>query len=622
VNGSASYSDRSNVNLQGGIGIPIIGDTLAIRVAGLYDWNSLDGVRDIVSGKDESNRSYGGRVSVLFRPTSNLNFLLVHQQFRARNDILNALVSDPDAPVGRFGELTVADRTAASLGGTQQVTKGRGTILNATWDVGGNRLTYLGSYQDNDSNQTIDLNYANAPTPAYLDFVVPGLGNYEYQQYQNIRIKTRRLTNELRFERTGDHFWIYRFGLYFEDDKTRLDGVIDYTGANGGCRTTPGPLALLGLPCIDLGGGVEPKSHDRGYFTTQTFNITGRDTLVLGLRYSTSKTDNPPYDTSFHAWTGTASYKLEFNSALLAYATYGRSYRPGGFDSSGFNNSAGANAIPASLFYWKPEHSDTFEIGTKGEVLGNRLTYALSGYYQKFDNYINRTNNIACTGNPDGTGPLPGTVYTTSDGAAPNGSNACGNTGVVNLTYNANASVRGVELDMRGLIMRGWTGQITLAYADAHYDSALIPCNDYNGDGTPDQTGTPAVQKGKLVSLCRSSGALSSQPKFQATFNSEYTFALPDGFHAYVRGIGRYLGPATFANTGQKVASKFTVDGFAGVVTPVGVEIGMYLRNIFDRRVDTISTSQTYDLFGVASGYRTVTYGQRREFGLLARVNF
>lgn len=622
VNGSANYTDRGAVNLQAGVSVPLIADKLAIRLAGLYDWNPLNGIHNITNGRDEFNRSYGGRASIEFQPTPDLNFLLVHQEFRGKNESFYGVVSDPNSAPGRFGLLTVDDRNAVTLGGTDQRTKGSGTILNATWDFSGHRLTYLGSYQDNDADQTIDLNVGNVRTPAYLNFVVPGLGNYEYQQYQNIRINTQRLTNEVRFERTGDHFWIYRAGIFFEDTKTHLEGVIDYTGANGGCVTNPGPLALLGLPCLNLSGGVDPKQHNRGFFTTQTFNFTDRDTLDLGLRYSTARVDNPPNDQRFHAWTGSASYKHEFSPGLIAYATYGRSFRPGGFDSSGANTASGANSLPTSVFRWRSERSDTYEIGTKGELFGRRLTYALSGFIQKFDGFINRFDNIACTGNPNGTGPLPGTVYNTTDGQAPNGANSCANTGTVNLTYNADAIVRGVELDLRGQITRGWTGQVTMAYVDAHYSDALIPCNDYNGDGTPDQNGTPAVQAGQQFSLCRSSGQLSAQPKFQGTFNTEYRFGIKDGFDAYVRALGRYSASTTIATTGQKIGSLFTMDGFVGVTTPVGAEIGLFLRNIFDQRNDIVSVSQSYDVFGQASGYRSVTYSPRREFGLLARVDF
>jgi len=621
VNGTASYSDLKAINLQAGAGAPIIADKLAIRIAGLYDWNPLNGVHNATNGRDEFSRSYGGRVSLLAKPTSKLNFLLMHQEFRAKNESFPALVSDPASAPGRFGVLSVDDRTAVNLGGTDQRTRGSGTILNASWDVAGNRLTYLGSYQDNDADQTVDLNYANALTPAFLNFVVPGLGNLPYQQYQNIRINTRRLTNELRFERTGEHFWIYRAGLFFEDSKIRLKGVIDYTGANGACLTTPGPLALLGLPCLNLDSGTEPQTHNRGYFTTQTFNFSKHDTLDLGIRYSTSRTVAPPTTTEYHAWTGSASYKHEFAGGILVYANYGRSFRPGGFDSSGAQTAAGSG-MSNSLFTWGSEKSDSFEVGTKGELFNRRFNYALSGYYQKFDGFISRVNNIACTGNVNGVGPTAGTVYNTSNGQAPNGSNLCANTGTVNLTYNANASVRGFELELRGRIVRGWTGQVTLAYADAHFDKALIPCNDYNGDGTPDQTGTPAVQKGRTVSLCQSSGQLSAQPKFQATFNSEYSFKLTGEYSAYIRGIGRYLSPSDVASTGQHIASRFTLDGFAGVQTPFGAEIGIFARNIFDRRADTVGVGQTYDLFGSPSGYRTVTYGPRREVGGLVRFAF
>ena len=612
VNGNASYTDRESVNLQGGVSFPVIPGKLAVRVAGLYDKSFGNNTRSLVNDQEDRSRSYGGRISVLFQPTENLSFMVMHQQFRSKVDNLLAVASAQDVPLGRFGLIDPSDRVSATLGGNRLVTKGRATILNATWDFGENRLSYVGSYQNNDFNTTRDLNLAGALAPSYLAFIpvpqIAAFANQPYQQYQRIDTKTKTFTNEARFERTGDHFWLYRFGIYFSDSKAPFDGLIDYTGANGACQSGPGALGLLSpaIPCLELGDGPAPKTHDRGFFTTQTFNFTEQDTLDLGIRYSRTHVVNPPNSQKFDAWTGTASYKHSFSDAAIVYASYGRSFRPGGFDSSAAEQSSGPNGIPISYFSWGSEKSDSYEIGIKGALFNNRLVYALSAFYQKFDGFINRVNNVACNNNPQ----------------VDNSSTGCAGSGLVNLTYQGDASVRGAELDLRGQINRNWDAQVTMSYANAHYDNALIPCNDSNNDGIPDSGGAPTVQPGQYVSTCRLNAALSAQPKFQLSANSEYRVDLPDDFQVFARGLARYRGKGNNPNTNVATPDSFKVDAFLGVRTPVGAEVSLFARNLFNERNDIVLPGQIFDLLGAPTGYTQVVYDQRREFGIQARVDF
>ena len=401
VSGSASYSDREAVNLQGGVSIPVVTDKVAIRVAGLYDLNYGNGVKNILTGDTDRSRSYAGRISLLLQPTEDLNILVMHQQFRSRSRQLRPVVSAEGQPIGEFGFIGPDDRAAITDGDNLFVTKGRSTIVNASYDFGGHLLSYIGSYQNNDFNTVRDLDLGNGLLSFGPGFRLP------VQLFQQIDIKTKTLTNEVRFERTGDHFWIYRFGVYFNDVKSPFTGLVDYTGANGACETAPGPLAGFGLPCLPLGGGTPTKSHDRGYFTTQTFNFTDKDTVDLGLRYSTTQVNDPTNPSRYHAWTGSASYKHEFSDSLIVYGNYGRAYRPGGFDSTGAATNGGPNGLPNSFFNWSPEKSDSFEVGAKGALFNNRMTYAVSAFYQKFNNFINRVNGVACNYDPS-TSTAPG----------------------------------------------------------------------------------------------------------------------------------------------------------------------------------------------------------------------
>jgi iron complex outermembrane receptor protein len=606
-NFTASYTDRETTNIQGGVSFPIVEDKLAVRIAGLYDWNLNNEAKNIVSGERDRSRSYGGRLSILFEPTDNLSFLLTHQQFRAKRTNLFTVVSVPGSVAGQFGQIDAGDRASITDGTNFIETRGQATILNATWDMDQHRLSYVGSFQDNSTLYNRDLDVLNV----WLDLrLFGGSGRFPAQFLQDLRIHNKQMTNEVRFERTGDHFWIYRFGAYARDSRTPFTGLIDLTGANGLCETAPGPLAAFGLPCLRLGGGVPAEVEDRGYFTTQTFNFTENDTLDVGLRYSESQVG----DTGYDALTGSASYKHEFSENLMAYASYGRSFRPGGTDDSG----AAGSPLPVELFVWDEETSDSFELGVKGAMFDGRVSYAVAAFYQKFDGFINRVNEIACTGNPNsGVGPVPGTVYATGTGL--DDFTVCG-TGTVNQTFNGDATIKGVEAELRAQITDAWSAGLNLSYADARYDDALIPCNDYNGDGVPNDDGEQAVQAGRYFSVCVSDDAVSTIPKFQASLSSEYRFNIVGDREAFVRGLATYRGERENAATGVTRDATFRIDAFAGVEVANGVELSVFARNLLDDTDDFIGPEAIGD-FG-PTGYATISYDQRREVGVQLRYDF
>jgi iron complex outermembrane recepter protein len=586
----ASYSDIESTNIQAAIGVPIIPGKLAVRVAALYDRNDSGQAYSVVSGQEDYSRTRSYRASVLWTPTDALNVQLMHQDLGSESRRLFTV-----AGAGVWGVFSPESRVSVTDGGNDFETDGAITTLNATYDFAGHRLSYVGGYQDNSFVYERDLDIGNA---------LPG------QSFQSIDIATKEDTHELRIERTGDHFWLYRFGYFQSETETAFDVVIDYTGGNGTCG---GPLSFL--PCFTLGGGAPSKTQNRGYFTTQTFKLTENDTLDVGLRYSISGSGIGKE----HATTGTLSYKHRFNEDLMAYFSYGRGFRPGGEDTVSAGTGA-PSGIPASEFNWVAEESDSYEVGLKTSLFDNRMQVALSVYHQDFKNYIGRVNALACTGNiTTGVGPIPGTVYATVDGQAPNGTNVCS---TVNNTYNADVIARGVELDVRARIMDGWSAQFTASYSDAHFDDALIPCNDFNGDGAPDDEGIATVQAGRYFSRCRSSAQVSSLPRWQVSANSEYSWNVGDSTKAFVRGLATYRPSSTDPNDGDVFQSAFRADLFAGFrFDAYDAEVSLFARNVFDD-VNYDIGEEIFGLFGNNTGYRSVFSERGREIGLRVRYNF
>ncbi|WP_218017107.1 TonB-dependent receptor [Sphingobium herbicidovorans] len=594
-----SLTNLHTVNIQGAFSLPIVRDKLGLRVAGLYEKGRGADVRGVVNDIRDRSETWSGRASVAWAPTPDLRFDLVHQELDA-----DAIALAQVEGTGEFGTISARDRRSVADGANRNGTRTSITTLNASWDLPGHRLSYIGGRQTTTYDLVQDLDTGNGllSTPFF---------RLPVELYNNTVSRTRVWTHELRLERTGEHFWNYRVGIYRQNTNLDARVLIDFTGANGNCLAAPGPLAAFGLPCTQVDTSDAPHQIEMGYFTTHRFTFTPDDIVEVGARRSTTPFGN--------AWTGSASYTHQFHDDLSVYASWGRGFRPGGDEQFLIESNP---QIPANEFGYRAEKSDSFEVGVKGLFFDDRLSFTLAGYYQKFDGFISNVQGIVCTGNPNGIGLIPGTVFATRDGLPPDGTNPCGS-GSLGPTYNGDASVRGIELDMRLVMMAGWTSQFTASYANAHFDNAAIPCNDYNGDGEPDTNGIPAVQAGRYFSRCNSRASLGSLPKWQISANTEYSVALGKSASGYIRGLVNYAPSAEDSNDGRVVPSTFRADAFAGVTfTRLNASIEVFGRNIFNERTRVAAGGPIFSLFGAPTGYSPVTVRRPREVGVLARVNF
>ena len=566
-----SLSDTDGKNLQAAYGGPIT-DTLAFRVAGLYDSNDDNGVKDIANGDKSHHETRSLRGTLMWRPSDDLEVTLVTQGLRDDRAFYRSLSGTGTSISQNEGETyQLEDLSALNSGKNYSDSTSVTTVLQARYDLGDYQINYVGGYTDSTFAQNIDLDFANTGVMLPSNIV------------QSIKQKTA--TNELRFESKANPVYNFTYGVFSShNDFTQTTSVVPFFNNQVNAKTI----------------------KDYGVFTNQRFNLTQKDKIQFGLRYSHFEVERGTGSVTYQATTGNASYQHEFSRDLMLYASYGTSFRPG---SGGANT--GNNPIPTSFYNFGAEHSDSLELGIKSQWFARRLTTNLAIFKQNYDGYIGSSFVIACTGVPSTTG----TAYATTDGT-PTGA-SCTDT----MFSNGNAVSSGVEFEGRFRITPDWSVGLNATYTDAHYDGATVPCNDYNGDGTPDVTGVPMVQQGQYVSVCTSNASLGQLPKVSVTASTDYSFTLW-GLDAYVRANAAYHDEAYFPQTAWTQPAYTVVNGFVGLKGPDGKwEASLYAKNLFDNVVQDTDGGPWYTL-GQDTGYRIGTVTKGREVGITLRRDF
>ncbi|MFJ1471993.1 TonB-dependent receptor [Massilia orientalis] len=600
-----TLGSRQMRNTQAAVNVPLISNVLAVRVAGLNSYTE-SGVHNLNNGQANSDRNQGGRISVLYQPAKSLEFLLVHQQLTS-NEVNPPVAIGRPFPGQPGPELNFSDRKSIVEGPYQFHNKTKLTSLSATWDLAGHRLSYIGGFQQTTENDDRDTDIAN---------VIPG-----WRNQQTVRVKGLQRTHELRFESTGQRWWNYMVGAYYSygDATATFTQKFPYF--------YPGPF----LPPMEaiLTGSTAPGTFSEGtaLFTDHRFAINNVDQLEVGLRVQKNRSYSQQYldvfgnriqslpDDRAHisdkAWTGSASYRHNFSKDVMAYASAGTGYRPGG--ATAFVTAPG---LAPDLINYKAEKSRSFELGIKSTLLQRRLVLNADIFQQNIKNYIGRANALGIR-----AGAIPGEAAgPTAGGAYP-----ADLSGTINLNTNGDVISRGIEATAIWSILPNWRAQVSASYVNAHYVDAELYCNDGNNDGIPDAD-TKHVQPGRQVSVCRSNRPLADplgneSGKFNMVLQSEYTHGI-GSVEAFVRGLVRYTPPRYNVTTGQQMGSFTPVDLFTGVRDPgQNWEVSVWAQNVFNR-ANTPFLMPSFSPAGERGGYLASLLPQERKVGVTLRYDF
>jgi iron complex outermembrane receptor protein len=617
----ATGSDLDGSNFQGAISLPVLKDKVAVRFAALYDKNRLNDIWDVNRDASSGSRTKSGRFSIAVSPVPGLNALMTYQYLDALNTQYPQVFGPGNQPSlldpTRSGPpATIEDRIGVAEGPEQFENLSRLLTVAADWQLGNYIVSFNGGRQNSLLTFTRDLDPGNA---------VPG-----YQGLQAGRTPYFVTTGELRLSTNNNPFWNYSAGvIYLRQTGLTAIGQQAYQFLANTVPPTPFPYSFgLNIPInVGIQVPVDSRTISPGFSTS--LQLTQALKFEAGARYNTYKNKQqsyldvsspgnpalfippftqptvgtilPPNDQrDDHSITGGANLSYKVNDDISTYLAYGHSYR------SGVSQVGLSVQLDQNLIVTRPEKSNSVELGVKTNLTHNIILNA-DVFYQKFNGYISRDTDTV--------------VYSSKRDGVVDGSFA--------FNFNSDATVKGVELTMDSLITPNWNFEGSVSYARARFDNGLIPCNDFNGSGVPNSSGTPAVPVGQQVSYCRTNDRLGEVPDFSLSLNSEYHFQL-GAIQPFVRGLFT-LRPSFYSSqVNYDYPSRNLLNLFGGFRGPLGGgqwEVAAFAKNVFDQhRITHISLGNnnqaTINGAPFDAGNRGVNTTLPREVGVTLSYTF
>jgi len=594
------FATDNQIQTQLAAGGPIVPGKLAIRFAGLFDQNDLYGTRDVTTGQTDYNLQHSTRVTIEAKPTDALTIVLTNQYANDRSRQLFGVTGN-----GTQGVITPADNLAVAPGPYTFYDRTNLTTLHASYSFGDTEINYVGGYQAVKDEFAVNEDKGD---------LLPGFNAGAQQMNEGLE----QLTQELRFQSTGDKRFGYMIGAYYAHQDASVDV---FTPSE--ILFTPSSTAKIGaapLAVVNADVGISQLATDYAIFTDETFKVTPDDVLEGGLRWQFEQQYRASPYTAFipavfgggsisqelispqnqhqqyRAWTGLASYTHHFGPNLMIYTSYGQSFRPGGIV-------VGESLpLPEDFLIFKPESSYDFEIGTKTQIFDGRVRLNADVFHQAYENYIGRQNNL----------------FT--------------DLGYANITTNGNAIAEGAEFSADAFVTQAWRLRFNTTYDNAHYDNARLPCNDFNGSGQPNTLGQPRVfPAGAVTSTCTTNTTLGA-PTWFFSINSEYSVKLSDRLEGFVRGLysftsSNHLGLEAVNQDPRNIANLY----IGMHPTDSRWEVSFFAKNVFGTTGYTNLFGEQFDSgyllpsikpVNYDTGYSSSTILRPRQFGVTLAYHF
>lgn len=364
--GDMSYSGVAMLNVP-------LGDKLAVRGSGYY--RKIGGFVDSIgtAGSDvdknfNDTRSYGGRGSILFRPsdTFSLRLSAVVQELKSNGS--SEVESDPDTLRTLYGRQSRSQFVPSFTDVSYQVYN-----ATANLDLNFATLTSATSYgklvQDSRGDLTTQLSGALAPA----------IGPNDLALLQTTSV--RRLTQELRLASASNDRFEWLAGGYYTRERGRI--LQSFSAFQPGTLDPIADLPLLAL--------VEVPSRYEEYagFANATIYFGDKFDLTFGGRYSYNRqrasqsndgifaggpSTLPTARSSDKVFTYSVAPKFSVSDNVSLYARVAKGFRPGG-----------PNVVPAAA----PEAARTFdsdslvsyEVGVKAQTPDRRLSIDIAAFH-------------------------------------------------------------------------------------------------------------------------------------------------------------------------------------------------------------------------------------------------
>ena len=635
---SGSLAEDSNWNVNGAINVPVLADKLAVRVAGFVGRNRANEVRGVTlaTGDIDSSiydRTRALRASVRADPFDGIllldfNYETINRKTRTYDQVESRGLVDSS---GLLGPRTITSKDQLGIRATPTTNDTDVKIYNwqAQLNLLGQSLTYVGARNVSNSFTVAPADNGGFFADPYAPFQ-PGGTPQHYAQLTGTdsvqNVHEIRLQNQERVA-----------GLF--------DYVVGYMRISGTSPTliyTPtGSGSAAGLTSVRLGGALRFRSDkEESFFGNVTVHLTESTEVSGGIRRikfkrnsglaSAPRTSN--FDQDIDSWPEVPAFALNddlkatiyslsakhrFNENLMAYASFGTSFRPGNvvICTACLAFTDPLSPLVQSFLNLPDEKSKSFEIGVKTSWLDNRLRLNVSAFHQKFDNFPVRSATPILF-----VGATTPTVRT----------------GQFEFVAPVEATIKGIEAELAFDVSRNFSISANLAYADGKIKDGLFPCVDLNDDNVQDATNPTAgdlfAHVGEdRIDTCMGSGSPSSSANLSGSVQSEYSMPVSNFADGFLRGLVTWKGNSEGQgpNPLDSVKAYALINLYAGVRDPDGDwELSFFAKNLTNthRVLSRFGTTETTALQGsglnLISDYYRITTTAPREFGVNFRMAF
>jgi iron complex outermembrane receptor protein len=542
--------------VRGSVNVPV-SDIFALRVSG-FDRRDPGYIEDLSTGQNNFNSAdvYGGHVAALWKPLDNLSVRLsgLVQQTQGDNSLFDSTPSGQSA----FDQLSLNSLPGTTHYSTQD------QLYSATvnWKVAGVEIVSVTGYVVNTLKNWGDLTGAlgslfyscqheQTQTPCSLPPGAPsGIDGASVFNH----ISTHKPSEELRVGYSVGSWLDWRIGGFYTHEEG-LPYSYDFYGTN----PTTGAIYYTSLQDTD----ATQTFQEYATFVDLTAHVTDRFDVELGGRESWNKQEDQLLETGFNtqlfaggpapfrgplledggsAFTYQVAPRFKISPDLMTYVRVATGYRIGGYNvTAGLPVNSG---IPGSF---APDKTTNYELGIKGDLLENKLSFDAAIYYIDWKNFqINLLKSIAISSESELEG------YTANAG---------------------NAKSEGLEFSVRSHPLAGLT-----ISAQSSYDDAELTQN------MPAGSTAYGLKGDRLPYSMRFSGGL--------TINQD--IRLPDGWIGSIGGAANYVGsrPYEFLGTptsGEQPGARTVFPGYTTLNLLAGVryesvQINLYLNNVTDVR--------------------------------------
>jgi iron complex outermembrane receptor protein len=591
-----SYMDPEGYNLQGAVNIPIVDNSLAMRVAVLSDERET-GVENVVRKLDEERNRDGIRVKLLWEPTPNFYAKLGYTYMESKNSEAYRALETVDPGQANF-DLEADDRIAIADARSELLEK-EDTLgtLHLNWSVGEVDIKWFSGYLESIQSSLDDADTTDQPLVT-LDVETDFGKDFDAHQH------------ELRVSGNAFNFWDWTVGAYYSETFAQTNVLANQH--------------IVGTGVFPFKLDIPIDTEIRALFTHNSIALGADTDLTIGVRYNEFKQDakniqsgdflfgsemlpggeitDPTFvlENAFpcidgsqapcvlsakydeEEWTGTIKLSHFFSESLNVYGTLDRGYRPGAanFDTTG--------VFTPDFNAYGGEKVDSVEIGAKGSLFDGGARYTAAVFYSVYEDYQVPVNFEAFNLITEEVEVITNAPFTNVDEAVQ----------------------QGVEADIRMLVNPNWMIYAGVTYAQVEFTDGTLPCTD------PTQ---PPVGPDNRYNTCDADGEIASaQPEWSGVLQTEYTFpGLVAGSDGYVGALWSYRGDGEVPGdtTGRLETDSFsTLDLFVGLRSE-GWTAQLFAKNVTDD--DGVLSKRP-----VENSYNEMTVVAPRTIGITASYNF